>query len=125
MLPTTFLVKWFSTTLLATGSHPSRQVTLGEYVTSVNGLHPLISDTLHPGIKGGCQSEPRKKVPNSVPQPCCCDKRLLLLDHFAPFFISPSEAKSLRQSNHVSHTPLPPSKHHSLAHSFTIYKLNE
>ncbi|CAI6100377.1 unnamed protein product [Clonostachys chloroleuca] len=32
-----------------------------EYVTSVNGLHPLISDTLHPGIKGGCQSEPRKK----------------------------------------------------------------
>ncbi|CAG9943267.1 unnamed protein product [Clonostachys rosea f. rosea IK726] len=30
-------------------------------VTSVNGLHPLISDTLHPGIKGGCQSEPRKK----------------------------------------------------------------
>ncbi|CAH0024186.1 unnamed protein product [Clonostachys rhizophaga] len=33
----------------------------GESVTSVNGLHPLISDTLHPGIKGGCQSEPRKK----------------------------------------------------------------
>lgn len=50
---------------------------------------------------------------------CCCSITS------PPFFISPSEAKSLRQSNHVSHTPLPPSKHHSLAHSFTIYKLNE